>query len=134
MSNQHAPLEVLVQGGDVETSALVYGVVQNALTEAGFTDITVESPQGDTEANVSQIPSLLDLVRTERPALFDTPIAVKQIATPEEVVAFAVDHPDTLGIASVVYGTDPAVVEEIIEANAPLPDDVTDVEFEDVAA
>jgi hypothetical protein len=131
MTSQNDPLKVIVRGGPIEANAVVYGVVQNALSEAGFTDISVSSPQHDSEAILGEIPSLLDVLRAERPTLFDTPISVEQIAHADEVLTLTVNDPDNLGIARVVYGTDPAIVEEAVEAHAPATDDFAEPALQD---
>ena len=63
------PIEVSVTGGSIETNTLVFGVVQAALDEAGFTEVTVQSPHGDAAVEPSEMPSLLDLIRTKNPSM-----------------------------------------------------------------
>lgn len=104
MSTQKDPLEVIVQGGDVEANTLVFGVVQHALDNAGFTDVTVHSPQGNAPCDVEEVPSLLDIVRANRPHLFDTPIRVEQRARAEDVLDMSTTNPGQIGLAKVVYG------------------------------
>jgi hypothetical protein len=114
--SQKDALEVIVQGGPVEVNAVVYGVVQHALSEAGFTEVTVHSPEGDTEAVVGEIPSLLDVLRADRPTIFDTPITVKQNAHADDVLKMC-DNPDNLDIGRIVYGTTDAAVEPSAESS-----------------
>ncbi|SAK59051.1 hypothetical protein AWB81_01785 [Caballeronia arationis] len=114
MSSQKDPLEVIVQGGPVDVNAVVYGVVQHALSEAGFTEVTVHSPEGNVDAVVGEIPSLLDVLRVERPAIFDTPITVKQNAHADDVLKMC-DDPDNLDIGRIIYGTTDAAVEPSAE-------------------
>lgn len=102
MSTQKDPLEVIVQGGNVEANTLVFGVVQHALDNAGFTDVTVHSPQGAAPCDVEEVPTMLDVVRASRPHLFDTAIRVEQRSRAEDVLSMSTD--DQLGIAKVVYG------------------------------
>lgn len=135
MSTQKDPLEVIVQGGPIEANTLVFGVVQNALNDAGFTDVSVRSPQGTVDANLSEMPTLLDVVRANRPHLFDTAIRVTQLAHADDVLLLSTEDPGRTGIATVVYGGDEeavvlTVVEEVVEelddfADAPQDEDVT---------
>ncbi|MGF6604684.1 hypothetical protein P3T23_009440 [Paraburkholderia sp. GAS448] len=104
MNVEGDPLEVIVQGGSVEANTVVYGVVQGALSDAGFTGVTVSSPQGDRAAHVGMIPTMLDAVRASRPELFATPISVKQHAPLEEVGSLIADNPDQLDLGQIVYG------------------------------
>jgi hypothetical protein len=115
MSSQKDPLEVIVQGGPVDVNAVVYGVVQHALSEAGFTEVTVHSPEGNKDAIVGEVPSLLDVLRADRPTIFDTPITVKQNAHADDVLQMC-DDPDNLDIGRIVYGTTDAAVESSAEA------------------
>jgi hypothetical protein len=134
MSTQKDPLEVIVQGGSIEANTLVYGVVQASLNDAGFTDVTVHSPQGNVEADFSEMPSLLDVVRANRPHLFDTPIKVTQNAHADDVLLLSTEDPGKIGIARIVYGGDQeavvvAVEEEVIEEEL---DDFADRTPEDI--
>ena len=104
MNEKDDPLEVIVQGGSIEASTVVYGVVQTALSDAGFTEVTVSSPQGDKAAHAGRIPTMLDVVRASRPELFATPIRVKQNAPLEEVGSLIADNPDHLDLGQIVYG------------------------------
>jgi hypothetical protein len=139
MTTQKDPLEVIVQGGDVEANTLVFGVVQHALDNAGFTDVSVHSPQGDVPCDVEEVPTLLDVVRANRPHLFDTPIRVEQRALGEDVLAMSTDDPGAIGLAKVVYGggLEEAGVVATVEAEvlqAMERDDFADpVQDEDVA-
>jgi hypothetical protein len=134
MSTQKDPLEVIVQGGSIEANTLVYGVVQASLNDAGFTDVTVHSPQGNVEADFSEMPSLLDVVRANRPHLFDTPIKVTQNAHADDVLLLSTEDPGKIGIARIVYGGDQeavvvAVEEEVVEEEL---DDFADRTPEDI--
>jgi hypothetical protein len=104
MSKKEAPLEVIVQGGSIEASSMVYGVVQHALSEAGFTEVTASSPQGSKAAHVEKIPTMLDAVRAARPELFETPVCVRQEASAEDVASLIVDNPDQLDLGQIAYG------------------------------
>lgn len=104
MNIEGDPLEVIVQGGSVDANTMVYGVVQGALSDAGFTAVTVSSPQGDRVAHVGRIPTMLDAVRASRPELFATPISVKQHARLEDVGSLIADNPDQLDLGHIVYG------------------------------
>jgi hypothetical protein len=127
------PIEVTVAGGTIEANTLVYGVVQTALDEAGFTDITVKSPHGDAECDAAEMPSLLDLIRTKNPSMFDMPVRVTQHASMDAVGALPNAGATAAAIATVVYGgvLDEAVVEEAamiyVEEDTPgeeVPDDI----------
>jgi hypothetical protein len=104
MNEENDPLEVIVQGGSIEANTVVYGVVQNALSNAGFTEVTVSSPQGDTAALVNKVPTMLDVVRASRPELFATRVTVKQNVPLEEIGSLIADNPDRLDLGHVVYG------------------------------
>jgi hypothetical protein len=101
----------------------VFGVVQHALDTAGFTDVTVRSPQGDAECVTGDVPTMLDIVRANRPQLFETPIRVTQNAHADDVMAVSTQDPDNLGIAKTVYGTEEAVVVEAVAEEVPEIDD-----------
>ncbi|MBB5409173.1 hypothetical protein HDG34_003114 [Paraburkholderia sp. HC6.4b] len=105
MNVEGDPLEVIVQGGSIDANTVVYGVVQGALSDAGFTGVTVSSPQGERAAHVGRIPTMLDALRVSRPELFATPINVKQQACVEEVGSLIADNPDHLDLGHIVYGT-----------------------------
>jgi hypothetical protein len=115
MSIIYDPLEVTVAGGSAEVNTLVYGVVQNALDEAGFTDIAVSSPHGDVSVDTAQVPSLLDIIRAKNPSMFDTPIRVCQVAPADAVANMANGDSISAAIANTVYSgaLDEAVVEEV---------------------
>ena len=115
MSIIYDPLEVTVSGGSAEVNTLVYGVVQNALDEAGFTDVDVSSPHGDASVDIAQMPSLLDIVRAKNPSMFDTPIKVSQVAPADAIANMANGDSLSAAIANTVYsGTlDEAVVNEV---------------------
>jgi len=115
MSIIYDPLEVTVAGGSAEVNTLVYGVVQNALDEAGFTDIAVNSPHGDVSVDTASVPTLLDLVRAKNPSMFDTPIRVTQVAPADQVANMANGDTVAAAIANTVYSgaLDAAVVEEV---------------------
>jgi hypothetical protein len=115
MSIIYDPLEVTVAGGSAEVNTLVYGVVQNALDEAGFTDIAVNSPHGDVSVDTASVPTLLDLVRAKNPSMFDTPIRVTQVASADQVANLANGDTVAAAIANTVYSgaLDAAVVEEV---------------------
>jgi hypothetical protein len=104
MNEKNDPLEVIVQGGSIEANTVVYGVVQSALSVAGFTELTVSSSQGDAAAHVSKVPPMLDVVRASRPELFATPVTVKQDAPLEEIGSLIADNPDRLDLGHIVYG------------------------------
>ncbi len=108
------PVEVAITGGTVEANTLVYGVVQAALDEAGFTEIQLSSPHGDVEVDVAGMPSLLDLIRTKNPSMFDMPVKVVQHASVDAVSALNNAGATAAAIATVVYGgtLDEAVVAE----------------------
>lgn len=114
MSIVFDPLEVTVAGGSAEVNTLVYGVVQNALDEAGFTDIAVNSPHGDVSVDTAQMPSLLDIVRAKNPSMFDTPVKVTQVVPADAVAALANGDSVAAAIANTVYSGvfDQSVVEE----------------------
>jgi hypothetical protein len=136
MSTQKDPLEVIVQGGPIETNTLVFGIVQNALQDAGFTDVSVHSPQGNVECDFTEMPSLLDVVRANRPHLFDTPLRVTQNAHADDVLLLSTDDPGKTGIAKIVYGGDQAAViitEEPEEIEVELDDFAERPESEDIA-
>ncbi len=112
MDEKDDPLEVVVQGGSIEANTVVYGVVQSALSDAGFTEVAVSSPQGVKAAHVGKVPTMLDVVRASRPELFATPISVRQNAPLEEVGSLIADNPDQLDLGHVVYGIGDAVDDE----------------------
>lgn len=130
------PVEVSVSGGTIEANTLVYGVVQAALDEAGFTDVTVQSPHGDAAVEPSEMPTLLDLIRTKNPSMFDMPVKVTQHASMDAVGQLPNAGATAAAIATVVYGDvlDESVVEEAgmiyVEEDVaqgqeePLPDDI----------
>jgi hypothetical protein len=129
------PVEVTVTGGSVEVNTVVYGVVQAALDEAGFTEVTVQSPHGDAAVEPSEMPSLLDLIRTKNPSMFDVPVKVTQHASMDAVGQLPNAGATAAAIATVVYGgvLDEAVADEAAMAWVeepeptdvePLPDDI----------
>jgi hypothetical protein len=80
------------------------------------------------------MPSLLDVVRANRPHLFDTPIKVTQNAHADDVLLLSTEDPGKIGIARIVYGGDQeavvvAVEEEVIEEEL---DDFADRTPEDI--
>jgi hypothetical protein len=136
MSTQKDPLEVIVQGGSIEANTLVFGVVQASLNDAGFTDVSVHSPQGSVECDFSEIPTLLDVVRANRPHLFDTPITVTQNAHADDVLLLSTEDPGKIGIAKIVYGGDQEAIVVVAEAEEeePIIDDFAErPESEDIA-
>lgn len=116
MSIIYDPLEVTVSGGSAEVNTLVYGVVQNALDEAGFTDVTAHSVvHADASVDTAQMPTLLDLVRAKNPSMFDTPVKVTQVASADQVANLANGDSIACAIANTVFAgaLDQAVVEEV---------------------
>jgi hypothetical protein len=114
MSLVYDPLEVTVAGGSAEINTLVYGVVQNALDEAGFTDLSVSSVHGDASVDTAQVPTLLDLVRAKNPSMFDTPIKITQVASADQIANLANGDSVAAAIANTVFSgaLDEAVVAE----------------------
>lgn len=119
MDEKDDPLEVVVQGGSIEANTVVYGVVQSALSDAGFTEVAVSSPQGVKAAHVGKVPTMLDVVRASRPELFATPISVRQNAPLEEVGSLIADNPDQLDLGHVVYG----IGDEVDDEPGPAPEE-----------
>lgn len=115
MSTHIDPLEVTISGGTAETNTLVSGVVQTALDEAGFTDITVNSPHGDAGVDEDAMPSLLDIIRVKNPDMFDTPIKINQHVSADAIANLPNVSATAAAIANAVYAgvLDAAVVEEV---------------------
>lgn len=82
MEQDQSPVNVTVSGSDGLTVRAVTGVMANALQQSGFENVRVGTldaepdplPDGSTDA-----PSLLDLVRAQRPHLYRTPINVTHL-------------------------------------------------------
>jgi hypothetical protein len=128
MSTQIEPLEVTVTGGTAETNTLVYGIVQTALDDAGFTDIIATSPHAEAVCESAQMPSLLDLVRLKNPSMFDTPVRVSQHLSADAAAALPNAGAVAAAIAATVYG---GVLDESVAAEAAMvfiSDDGTPVE------
>jgi hypothetical protein len=79
MQEQLEPVKVTVSGGGYGANTLVFGVLHDALCNAGFNKVSpaaIRSFNGQTDHK--RIPSLLDVCRSIHPDLFNTPVDVQQ--------------------------------------------------------
>lgn len=72
------PVHVTVTGGSYGASTLIFGVVQDAITKAGFRNVKPRLGNSFSDEDSRRISSLLDVVRSIHPDLFSTPVEVHQ--------------------------------------------------------
>lgn len=82
---------VLVTSNNEETRAIIASVVSKSLQEAGFTDVNARVEEGDLPMQeADKVPSMLDLVRSNTPEIFNTPVTITRATfafSGEEAVA-----------------------------------------------
>ena len=84
------PLKIEISGGDTFTSTVVFGFVQQALSDRGFRNVEAIHELGDAPARTDTVPTLLDLLEATHPSIFAQPVVIKQNlkgvvdSTPEE--------------------------------------------------
>jgi hypothetical protein len=67
------PINITVEGGTQEQAGLIGDIINNSLSEAGFTDVNSRYEGSDPEADVTKA------LRNLNPAIFDTEINIDAI-------------------------------------------------------
>ncbi len=94
MSNDtSSEISVTVQCDDIQVQAVVGGVIERALTEAGFSDVSNRTMlEGGHSLASEEVPTMLDMIRQRAPEVFLSAITIDSVQPePEETVE---DEPD----------------------------------------
>lgn len=81
-------LHIAIEGGSQQQRFLVGSVIEQALEDAGFNDITNDvQSENLTTSSREQTTTLLDVAKAQLPQLFETPITISDegVAEPEDI-------------------------------------------------
>lgn len=73
-------VSITVQGNDIQLTALIGGVIDRALTEAGFTDVANRTMLETGHALASdEVPTMLEMARQRAPEAFAVAITIDSV-------------------------------------------------------
>lgn len=103
-------INIEVTGGQVQEREVVCAVIQEALVNAGFKDVSTIDEAGDVIDTLDG-PSLLDEARRLVPELFNAPVTLSSSFSAE--VEDETDRPDLTTRDEVIQGFEQAVAEDV---------------------